>query len=148
MHSTLQSSGMFHDKKMEVLKKAKYMIGNMRFLARDQANFCVKPFQTGLLNTINAVIMLHEDLKNNFNEPYLLTGSLNQDELERTFGEIRGLGGGFCLHPKGLQFLQRLGTVFENHRKVSFNIANEASYVYILSGQKPKMVHFGEFLKI
>ena len=124
MHSTLQLSGMFHDKKMEVLKKAKYMIGNMRFLARDQANFCVKPFQTGLLNTINGVIMLHEDLKNNFNEPYLLTSSLNQDELERTFGEIRGLGGGFSLHPKGLQFLQRLGTVFENHRKVSFNIAN------------------------
>ena len=35
--------------------------------------------------------------------------------------------------------------------KVSFNIASEASYVYILSGQKlikmPKMVHFGEFLK-
>ena len=35
--------------------------------------------------------------------------------------------------------------------KVSFNIASEASYVYILSGQKliknDKMVHFGEFLK-
>ena len=35
--------------------------------------------------------------------------------------------------------------------KVSFNIASEASYVYILSGQKfikmPKMVHFGEFWK-
>ena len=36
--------------------------------------------------------------------------------------------------------------------KVSFNIASEASYVYILSGQKliknaKKMVHFGEFLK-
>ena len=27
-------------------------------------------------------------------------------------------------------------TVFENHNKVSFNIASEASYVYILSGQK------------
>ena len=28
-------------------------------------------------------------------------------------------------------------TVFENHRKkVSFNIASEASYVYILNGQK------------
>ena len=34
--------------------------------------------------------------------------------------------------------------------KVSFNIASEASYVYILSGQKlikkAKIVHFGEFL--
>ena len=27
-------------------------------------------------------------------------------------------------------------TVFENNRKVSLNIASEASYVYILSGQK------------
>ena len=26
--------------------------------------------------------------------------------------------------------------VFENRKKVSFNIASEASYVYILSGQK------------
>ena len=27
-------------------------------------------------------------------------------------------------------------TVVENHKNVSFNIASEASYVYILSGQK------------
>ena len=27
-------------------------------------------------------------------------------------------------------------TVFENHKKVSFNIASEASFVYILNGQK------------
>ena len=27
-------------------------------------------------------------------------------------------------------------TVFENHKKVSFNIASEASYVYIWLGQK------------
>ena len=27
-------------------------------------------------------------------------------------------------------------TVFENHKKVSFNIASETSYVYILSGPK------------
>ena len=35
--------------------------------------------------------------------------------------------------------------------KVAFNIASEASYIYILSWQKfinmPKMVNFGEFLK-
>ena len=41
--------------------------------------------------------------------------------------------------------------VFENHKKVSFNIASEASYVYILSGQKftknVKKVHLGEFWK-
>ena len=42
-------------------------------------------------------------------------------------------------------------TVFENHKKVSFNIASEASYVYILSGQKlienAKNDPIGEFLK-
>ena len=40
----------------------------------------------------------------------------------------------------------------KNIEKVSFNIASEASYVYILSGHKlnknTKMVHFDEFLKI
>ena len=41
--------------------------------------------------------------------------------------------------------------MFENQEKVSFNIASEASYVYILSGQKfiknAKNDQFGEFLK-
>ena len=44
-------------------------------------------------------------------------------------------------------------TVFENvTQKVSFKMASEASYVYLLSGQKliknaKKMIHLGEFLK-
>ena len=41
--------------------------------------------------------------------------------------------------------------MFENHRKLTFNIAREASYAYFLSGQnfikKPKMVNFDEFLQ-
>ena len=39
--------------------------------------------------------------------------------------------------------------VFENHRKVIFNIASEASYVYILSRQKfiKNAKSFVEFLK-
>ena len=37
---------------------------------------------------------------------------------------------------KTLKYQLAPGTVFENHKKVSFNIASEASYVYILSGQK------------
>ena len=37
-------------------------------------------------------------------------------------------------------------TVFENPQKVSFNIASEASYVYILSGQMfIKIVKNGQF---
>ena len=34
------------------------------------------------------------------------------------------------------QIPTRKFTVFENHKKVSFNIASEASYFYILSQQK------------
>ena len=50
-----------------------------------------------------------------------------------------------------LVLIKYIHTVFENHRKVSCNIANEASYVYILSGPKliknAKYAQFGEFLK-
>ena len=39
-------------------------------------------------------------------------------------------------------------TVFENIEKVLFNIASEASYVYLLSGQRLfKNANFGDFLK-
>ena len=45
----------------------------------------------------------------------------------------------------------RINTVFENHKKVSFNIASEASYVYISSGQKffkiAKNGQFGGFFE-
>ena len=41
-------------------------------------------------------------------------------------------------------------TVFENRKKVSFDIASEASYVYILSGQKfiKKNVENGSFWRV
>ena len=41
-------------------------------------------------------------------------------------------------HPGGGQFedISSLDTVVEYHKNVSFNIASEASYIYILSGQK------------
>ena len=46
---------------------------------------------------------------------------------------------------------QNYNTVFENHKKVAFNIASEASYVYILSGQKfiknAKISQFWQCLK-
>ena len=49
------------------------------------------------------------------------------------------------------KYVKKLARCLKITEKVSFNIASEASYVYILSGQKfiknAKMVHFGEFLK-
>ena len=53
----------------------------------------------------------------------------------------------FCIR----LFIVMLSQCLKIAQKVAFNIASEASYVYILSGQKlikrPKIVHFGEFLK-
>ena len=41
-------------------------------------------------------------------------------------------------------------TVFENHRKVLFNIASEASYIYKMSGQKfiNKQAKNGQFWRV
>ena len=39
--------------------------------------------------------------------------------------------------------------MFENHKKVSFNIASEASFVYILNGQKfIKKAKNGQFWRV
>ena len=42
----------------------------------------------------------------------------------------------FRLHNSGSVWKLPKITVFENHKKVAFNIASEASYFYVLSGQK------------
>ena len=58
------------------------------------------------------------------------------------------LRGGDTVKDEGMHDAQCLKIT----EKVSFNIASEASYAYILNGQKliktQKIVHFGEFLKI
>ena len=44
---------------------------------------------------------------------------------------------------------KNVSTVFENHKKVSFYIASEASYVYIMSGQKLiKNAKIGPFWRV
>ena len=53
----------------------------------------------------------------------------------------------FFIHKKATQS----HNVWKSHQKVSLDIASEASYVYILSGQKlienAKSSQFGKFLK-
>ena len=72
--------------------------------------FGIKPFQTGALITISAMVQLQSMLKEEFQIPYLLTYFLTQDELERKFSEIRGLGTQFCLHPSAYEYEKRLNT--------------------------------------
>ena len=108
---------MCYEEQKAALDKAKTYFSQMRFQAppnddmkkKGQVhNFGIKPFQTGSLITISANIELYLMLKEEFQVPYLLTHYTSQDELERKFSEIRGLGGGFCLHPTAKQYKERL----------------------------------------
>ena len=47
-----------------------------------------------------------------------------------------GASGGDLLRSQNFNWFYMQKTVFNHPGKVSFNIASEASYVYILSGQK------------
>ena len=56
------------------------------------------------------------------------------------------------IHPKFVENYSKIARCLKITEKVAFNTTSEASYVYVLSGQKwikkaKKMVHFGEFLK-
>lgn len=68
----------------------------------------LKPFQKGLLQDINALKLLYDDLKENFNITYILTERLNQDCLERMFGYLRGKEGGLKDHPSPTEVHYRL----------------------------------------
>ena len=51
-----------------------------------------KKFITGGILAIKGTIALHEDLKQNYNVPFLKCVRLNQCYLERYFGALRGMG--------------------------------------------------------
>ena len=100
--------GMFLDEQLSALNEYFWYMERLRF--RDpinDKNFRKIQFQSAALLTISAIKMLQSDLASKFNQPQLLTHWTTQDYLELTFGIIRGLGGGFCLHPTTLQFRQR-----------------------------------------
>ena len=108
---------MFLELQLAALNKAKPLFTKMRYLCPgENAKWGIKPFQHGFMMTINAFILMQWDLSRPTNPsripprpiiPQILTGPLSQDELERTFGEIRGLGG-HNAHPSALGYLQRL----------------------------------------
>ena len=108
---------MFTDEQFSALDKAKTLMEGMRFqppptedmIEKGKVHkFGFKPFQNGFLVTLEAVQQFQVFLKNHFGIPTLLAYYLSQDELERVFSEVRGLGGGFNLHPSPLEYHQRL----------------------------------------
>ena len=57
----------------------------------------------GLLVSLNAILLIWEDLKQNHNFKFLFTRRLNTDPLENFFGTIRQQGGN-CYNPSPTQF--------------------------------------------
>ena len=92
---------------MAALEEYKWYLTRLRFKAIDGDKFVMIPFQKGALITIEATIKLFDDLCTIYGQPLLLTAWITQDYLELTFGKIRGLGGGFNLHPTTLGYHHR-----------------------------------------
>ena len=109
---------MFKREQIEALKEAMTYLREMRFKAPVRSKkklekgitenkFEIKTFQKGHLITIMAVILLLDELQTIFNVPLLKTYLITQDELERLFSILRGLGS-YSQHPAALQLLQRI----------------------------------------
>ena len=109
---------MFSEEQTQALNEAKTYLKGMLFKAPVRSKkklergitenkFGVKPWQMGHLITINAMIGVHDQMKTCFNVAYLKTYLMTQDELERLFSIIRGLGD-YSLHPNALQYHQRI----------------------------------------
>lgn len=71
----------------ELFKKLKKCTGD-----GSEVKYSVVPCFTGMLQSINAILMLHADYKTK-ELPYILTGRLNQDPLENLFSTFRQRGG-------------------------------------------------------
>lgn len=86
-----------------ILNKMEHVIKNLR-VGKHKS---MLPFQKGIVTSINALRMLFDNLKNDYNITYLLTYRSNQDPLELFFGVMRAKGGLYD-HPTALEFKYRL----------------------------------------
>ena len=119
--------GMFLDEQVTALLEYKWYMERLRFKGPKDKHFKKIQFQSAALLSIPAIIQLQFDLATRFNQPQLLTAWTTQDYLELTFGKIRGLGGGFCLHPTTLQYRQRTEQQL-NEFKISYLFTYQLSF--------------------
>lgn len=67
----------------------------------------LEPFQTGILITNKALVMLYQYVKEKYKMSYVCTNRLNQDILENFFGAMRSRGGLYD-HPTPKEFIYRM----------------------------------------
>jgi hypothetical protein len=100
--------GIHEREQTEALKNMLDLVQHMSF-GKDEAAVRKKPFQTGIVVSINSTLDLFEELKTE-GVSYLLTSRLNQDALENLFSQIRALGGQNT-HPSSVDTINRIRTI-------------------------------------
>ena len=93
--------GIHLEEQNAVLEKVFSCVQTMRQKGRRS----LLPFQKGMLISIRALQGLHQDLSKNHEVKFVLTARLNQDSVENTFSQVRGIGSS---HPGPLDCKNRL----------------------------------------
>jgi hypothetical protein len=97
--------GVNEPEQLNALRKMLDLVKNMYF-GNDQTRLAKKPFQTGIIVSINSTMSLYEELRHE-GLSYLITSRLNQDSLENMFSQIRALGGNNH-HPTSVDAINRI----------------------------------------
>ena len=95
--------GVNEDLQFEALKSMLHLIQNVKFGGH------AKPFMKGIMCTINSLISLYKELKEE-GQQYLCSYQVNQDPLELFFAQVRSLGGPNN-HPRAADFCSRFRTL-------------------------------------
>ena len=95
--------GINEDLQFEALKSMLHLIQNVKFGGYS------KPFMKGIMCTINSLISLYMELKDE-GQQYFCTYQVNQDPLELFFAQVRSLGGPNN-HPRAADFCSRFRTL-------------------------------------
>ena len=98
---------MYKDIQKQALLEAKWYLERIRFQNPKTGKFTMVPCQRAAILTISVMIAFLDDLEENYDIFQLLLERCSQDYLEVIFSVVRGLGGGFNLHPTTLEFYQR-----------------------------------------
>ena len=93
--------GIHLEEQSAILAQVKMVVDSMR--RKNKATLL--PFQTGILISLEALNCLFNDLKARYKVKFILTSRLNQDPVENTFSQIRGIGSS---HPGPVDCANRL----------------------------------------
>ena len=97
--------GKYYDVQTKILDDFKYEIMNMSVIHPRLKS--LRPFQKGIIITINSLRGLYKHLQEKIGLNFIITKNINQDIAENAFSILRGIGG-FKDHPNSVDAKYRL----------------------------------------